>query len=719
MLDSRHPAPRRDVRGPSCVPPRASDSAVTSTPVRTSDTSWSLDALLSSAGTNAQLIGDPRAVRCREPRLSLGRRPAGRPVLLRPRQPATGTRSRPRRWDAGRPPGRGANGGCAGAPPRCVVRSVRQAMGPISAAFFGRPSERMTLVGITGTNGKTTTTYLLESVFRAAGLVPGVIGTTGVRIAGGRSPSTAPRLRRRTSSACWPGWRRPGSGPWPWRCPRMAWTSIGSTGSGSRCAVFTNLSQDHLDYHPTMEAYFAAKARLFTPELSRTAARNVDSPEGRVRPASAGRSDVPVLDVRAGTEAGLRATDVGSPQPGSPSRVDGPRGSRRRLIGGFNVSNCLAAMAAARRWASTTPRSPRASAALAGVPGRLEPVDAGQPFAVLVDYAHSPDSLDIVLAHGPPADRRAGDRRVRVRRRPRPGEASADGRGRDAPCRPGRAHQRQPAVRGPRRDHRARSCPGRRRGGGAFVVEPDRRAAIRLAVSRGAVRATWSSSRARATSRARSSPTGRCRSTTGTWPVGSSSPSSRSGHDPGHARRRRRGSRGIAAPRSERGRARSDARRVGGGRGQPGDPSGRPVLRAAGRAHRRPPFRGPGAGRRGGRRRGAARLARGPRPEDRGPRPGPGADRPGSVGKGPDGCDRGRRHRFHREDVHEGPHRRRPGHRPAGHGQPGVVQQRDRAAPDVAAADERTEVRGLRDGGPGAGPHPAAEPRWPGRTWAW
>src|SRR5207248_2183235 len=143
--------------------------------------------------------------------------------------------------------------------PQVLVSSVREAMGPISAAFFGRPSERLTLIGVTGTNGKTTSTFLLESIFRAARMRPGVIGTTGVRVAGepiafDRTTPEAPDLQRLLAGMVDAG-------------VQAAAVEVSSHGldqhrvDGSRfaCAVFTNLTQDHLDYHVTMERYFEAK----------------------------------------------------------------------------------------------------------------------------------------------------------------------------------------------------------------------------------------------------------------------------------------------------------------------------------------------------------------------------------------------------------------------------------------------------------------------------
>ena len=224
-----------------------------------------------------------------------------------------------------------------------LVPSVREAMGPISAEFCGRPSERLTIVGVTGTNGKTTTTYLLESVFRAAGLVPGVIGTTGVRIDGTPEPfprttPEAPDLQRLLARMVERG-------------VHAVAMEVSSHGlhqhrvGGIRfgCAVFTNLTQDHLDYHGTLEEYFHAKARLFDPAVADRAAVNWDSPEGR----RLLRGDLPTLTYGVAEGADLRATDVATSLDGLSFRV-GDLVVRSRLRGEFNVSNCLAALAAAR-----------------------------------------------------------------------------------------------------------------------------------------------------------------------------------------------------------------------------------------------------------------------------------------------------------------------------------------------------------------------------------
>jgi UDP-N-acetylmuramoyl-L-alanyl-D-glutamate--2,6-diaminopimelate ligase len=356
-----------------------------------------------------------------------------------------------------------------------VVPSVREAMGPISAEFYGRPSERLAMVGVTGTNGKTTTTYLLESIFRAAGLAPGVIGTTGIRVAGTPEPfprttPEAPDLHRLLAGMVEGGVR----------AVAMEVSSHGLHqhrvgGIRFECAVFTNLTQDHLDYHGTLEEYFRAKAMLFDPAISERAAVNWDSPEGR----RLLRDDLPTLTYGLGEGADLLARDVATDLHGVSFRVqDLP--VRSRLRGTFNVYNCLAALAAARQLGLSDAVAADGIGDLAGVPGRLEPVEEGQDFLVVVDYAHTPDSLENVLR----AARELCDGNVIV--------AFGCGGDRDRGKRPvmGEVATRLANLSiitsdNPRSEDPiaiVREIEAGARGGGAHVVEPDRRAAIRAAV---------------------------------------------------------------------------------------------------------------------------------------------------------------------------------------------------------------------------------------------
>jgi UDP-N-acetylmuramoyl-L-alanyl-D-glutamate--2,6-diaminopimelate ligase len=357
------------------------------------------------------------------------------------------------------------------------VAAVRPAMGPIAASFYGRPWERLTTVGVTGTNGKTTTTYLLESIFNAAGVAAGVVGTTGVRIAGrpvpfDRTTPEAPDLQRLLAEMADAG------------VAGVA-MEVSSHGldqhrvDGTRFteALFTNLSQDHLDYHPSMDAYFTAKARLFTPQFARSGVVNVDDPWGR---RLTGLATIPVVTFGLEPGADVVAKGVSISPDGLRFRV-GTLEVRSRLRASHNVSNCLGAVVVARRLEIDDRAIVDGIASLGDVPGRLEPVEAGQPFAVFVDYAHTPDSLDIVLrAVRPLATGRVivvfgcGGDRDRGKR-PLMGEA-ATANADLAIVTSDNPRSEDPAA------IIAEILPGAEAAGGAFVVEPDRRAAIRLAL---------------------------------------------------------------------------------------------------------------------------------------------------------------------------------------------------------------------------------------------
>ncbi len=361
-------------------------------------------------------------------------------------------------------------------PTQVLVRSVREAMGPIAAAFFGTPADRMTMVGVTGTNGKTTTTYLMESVFSAAGVAPGLIGTTGARIDGepvpfSRTTPEAPDLHRLLAQMAARGVR----------AVAMEVSSHGLDqfrvgGVRYRCAVFTNLTQDHLDYHSSMEEYFAAKARLFAPAMADVAVVNIDSAEGR-RLLTTG---LPTVSYGLEREADVRAVDVETTDRGLAFRI-GDVEVRSRLRGLFNVYNCLATVATARSLDIEDAVTVRGIADLVGVPGRVEPVEEGQEFLVMVDYAHTPDSMENVLQAARPL---AAGRLIVV---------FGCGGDRDRGKRPlmGKAATSLADLSvitsdNPRSEDPlaiiADIEPGAKEGGGEYRIEPDRRTAIRAAV---------------------------------------------------------------------------------------------------------------------------------------------------------------------------------------------------------------------------------------------
>jgi UDP-N-acetylmuramoyl-L-alanyl-D-glutamate--2,6-diaminopimelate ligase len=357
------------------------------------------------------------------------------------------------------------------------VGAVREAIGPMSAAVFGRPAAGMTLVGVTGTNGKTTTTYLLEAVFRAAGLVPGVIGTTGAHVDGApvplaRTTPEAPDLQRLLATM-----RADGVRAVAMEVSSHALEQHRVDGVRYDVALFTNLSQDHLDFHHSMEAYFAAKARLFTPELAVRGLANADDPYGRRLLRS---PTIAMSSFALGTAADLTADDVRVDERGSSFRVRDVA-VRTPLRGRFNVENCLAALAAADALGIDLRTAAAAIGGVADVPGRMEPVDAGQDFLVVVDYAHTPDSILGVLRGARPL---ASGRVIVV---------FGCGGDRDRAKRPlmGRAATSEADLTVLTSDNPRSEDPlaiiddvvrGAEEGGGAFVVEPDRRAAIGLAV---------------------------------------------------------------------------------------------------------------------------------------------------------------------------------------------------------------------------------------------
>jgi UDP-N-acetylmuramoyl-L-alanyl-D-glutamate--2,6-diaminopimelate ligase len=359
---------------------------------------------------------------------------------------------------------------------QAFVPSVRRAMGAVSAHVFGRPAERMKLVGVTGTNGKTTFTYLMESVFRAAGIVPGLIGTTGVRIDGVPAPMPrttpeAPDLHRLLANMA-----DRGVGAVAMEVSSHGLHQHRVDGVRFSCAVFTNLSQDHLDYHGTLEAYFDAKARLFTPPMAQRAVVNLDDPRG----ASLLRSGLPTLTYGLSAGSDVRGRDVRTSSEGLVFRV-GELVIRSPLRGGFNVANCLAALAAARSIGLDDEAAARGIEAVSAIPGRFEPVDGGQDFLVVVDYAHTPDSIENVLraaralthdkvtiVFGAGGDRDRG-------KRPLMGRAAT-----------GLADRAIITSDNPRSEDPGSIISqierGAREGGGAFEIEPDRRAAIELAI---------------------------------------------------------------------------------------------------------------------------------------------------------------------------------------------------------------------------------------------
>jgi UDP-N-acetylmuramoyl-L-alanyl-D-glutamate--2,6-diaminopimelate ligase len=281
--------------------------------------------------------------------------------------------------------------------PQLVVPDTRSAMAVAADLFFGGPTRDLGVVGVTGTNGKTTTAYLLHAILHAAGMSPGLVGTVDWIVGGEQraAPFTTPeaidlqRLFREMLDAG----------------DRSAAVEASSHGSALgrldrvrfAALVFTNLGQDHLDLHGTMEEYFQAKRRLFTGAQPPPAAIGLGTEWGRrlaAELAEAHRAPLVTFGLELGAEVSAEGLEVG------------PRGSRftaagmaleTPLRGSFNVENALGAVAAALLLDLPEDAIAEGLASVPSVPGRFEPVDAGQPFAVIVDYSHTPDSLESAL----------------------------------------------------------------------------------------------------------------------------------------------------------------------------------------------------------------------------------------------------------------------------------------------------------------------------------
>jgi UDP-N-acetylmuramoyl-L-alanyl-D-glutamate--2,6-diaminopimelate ligase len=284
--------------------------------------------------------------------------------------------------------------------PELRVASARAAMGPLAARFNGEPARRMRVVGVTGTNGKTTTAYLIRALLEATGSPCGLLGTVKSVVGGRERPveRTTPEaidLQADLREMLDGGDRA---------CVMEVSSHALQLGRADSipfaAAVFTNLTQDHLDFHPSMEDYFLAKRRLFVPsprsEAPGLSVINVGDPYGRRLAAEVDGAVSYAVDGPAAYGASGLRCDFG----GCSFRLHTPSGEcelRLPLPGRFNVANALAALATVHELGGELDVLVAALERGVRVPGRFEPVDAGQDFAVLVDYAHTPDSLENVL----------------------------------------------------------------------------------------------------------------------------------------------------------------------------------------------------------------------------------------------------------------------------------------------------------------------------------
>lgn len=286
--------------------------------------------------------------------------------------------------------------------PEVVVDDVRAAMAPAAARLHGDPTATLRTVGVTGTNGKTTTAYVVRALLEDDGRSTGLLGTVKSVIGGIEYEVARTTPEAIDLQAAFAAMRDAGDTHCVMEVSSHALALGRADAIHWAAAIFTNLTQDHLDFHPTMEDYYVAKRRLFEAAPA-VAVVNVDDPYGARLAASLGATPVVTFGIES-ADADLRATDVRSDFAGS-TFVAGGLALRSPLPGRFNVLNALGAVAAARALGVDDATIVAALRDVEPVPGRFQPIEEGQDFAVIVDYAHTPDSLENVLAAARPLTR--------------------------------------------------------------------------------------------------------------------------------------------------------------------------------------------------------------------------------------------------------------------------------------------------------------------------
>jgi len=286
-----------------------------------------------------------------------------------------------------------------GAVPRLLVEHGRTALAQASAAFFGHPERRLKATGVTGTNGKTTTAFLIEALLNAAAQPTILVGTIEYHVAGEIRPSAHTTPESRDLFELMAGGVSKGATELVMEVSSHALDQGRVAGIGYDVAVFTNLTRDHLDYHGTMERYFEAKKLLFDGTFypaPRVAVLRADDLHFAALRIAAHNAGAEVVTFGVGPESDWRAEDLRLTPSGAEFTLITPDGSahvRSGLAGEVNVLNLLAALAAARARGVPFGELLDAIPRLKPVPGRFQPVDAGQPFTVIVDYAHTDDAL--------------------------------------------------------------------------------------------------------------------------------------------------------------------------------------------------------------------------------------------------------------------------------------------------------------------------------------
>jgi UDP-N-acetylmuramoyl-L-alanyl-D-glutamate--2,6-diaminopimelate ligase len=280
--------------------------------------------------------------------------------------------------------------------PQLVVPDSRRAMAVAADAFFGEPTRDLQVAGVTGTSGKTTTAYLLHAVLEAAGLRPALLGTVESRIGSRRLPAVRTTAEAIDLQRAFRQMLGAGN-----RSCAMEATSHGSElhrldRVRFAALAFTNLQRDHLDFHVTLERYYDAKRRLFVDEWPPAAVNVGDEHGRRLAEELRGLGHARLLTFGWAEDAEIHPERVELSSSGARLSAGGIE-LRTRLLGRFNVENVLAAVAAARLLDLPDEAVREGIEGVEGVPGRFEAVDEGQPFTVVVDYAHKPGALESVL----------------------------------------------------------------------------------------------------------------------------------------------------------------------------------------------------------------------------------------------------------------------------------------------------------------------------------
>jgi UDP-N-acetylmuramoyl-L-alanyl-D-glutamate--2,6-diaminopimelate ligase len=369
------------------------------------------------------------------------------------------------------------------------VEHGRRALAEASAAFFGHPERKLAATGITGTNGKTTTAFLTEALLNAASRRTVLIGTIEYHVAGEVRPSLHTTPESRDLFELMAEGASRGATELVTEVSSHGLDQGRAAGIPFDVAVFTNLTRDHLDYHETMEKYFAAKKLLFdgtmypAPRVAVLNAHDERTP-GLIEAARNAGAEVRTYGIGIGD---FRAASHSLTPGGAVMQLDTPAGSAQvasRLAGEVNILNLLAAFTAAHARGVSFDQLVESVPLLSPVPGRFQPVDAGQPFTVIVDYAHTDDALRNLIALARQLVANSGGRIITLfgcggdrDRTKRPKMGYAAGEGSDFVV----ATSDNPRSEDPRAVL-AEIEPALKASGVRYTIEPDRAGAIHLAL---------------------------------------------------------------------------------------------------------------------------------------------------------------------------------------------------------------------------------------------